>query len=131
MVHKKLKEIYPNGYKREHSSYLNNVFNINPNGVDYHTPNNIAVEFKETFAKKDKSLWFKIPKKQVDETDIFVFCHKDENYYVVDKEDIAGAYSFKTYEERANIRLGKVKSMAFFETNDIQELKIFLDQLEL
>jgi len=131
MDYKELHELYPNGYKREHSYFLRNLFNINPNGVDYHTPNNIAVEFKETFAKKNKSLWFKIPKKQVDQTDIFVFCYKNEHYYVVDKEEIAGAYSFKTYEERANIRLGKVKSMAIFQTNDIQELKIFLDQLEL
>lgn len=131
MDYKELHELYPNGYKRGHSCSLRNIFNINPNGVDDHTPNNISLEFKETFAKDDKSLWFKVPKKQVDETDIFVFCHKDENYYVVDKEDIAGAYSFNTYGKRANIRLGKVKSMAFFETNDIQELKIFLDQLEL
>ncbi len=131
MDYEELCKLYPNGYKREHSSHLNNVFNINPNGVDYHTPNNIAVEFKETFAKDNKSLWFKIPKKQVDQTDIFVFCFRNDHYYIVDKEDILSAYSFKTYEERANIRLGKVKSMAFFETNDIQELKIFLDQLEL
>ncbi|GAG78067.1 unnamed protein product [marine sediment metagenome] len=131
MDRNELKELYPNGYKREHTHYLKDAFNINPNGVDYHTPNNVGVEFKETFAKDDKNLWFKIPKKQVDLSDVFVFCVKNENFYVVDKEDILGQYSFNTYQNRANMRLGKVKSMAIFETNDIQDLKIFLDQLEM
>lgn len=131
MDHRELHKLYPKGYKREHSYYLNQLFDINRNGVDYHTPNNIAVEFKETFARKDNSLWFKIPKKQMDHTDIFVFCVKKEQYFIVDKEDIAGAYSFNTYKERANIRLGKVKSMALQEFTDVYELKNFLDQLEM
>lgn len=131
MDNRRVFKIYPKGFKREHSIHLKSVFNINPNGIDHHTPKNLAVEFKESFANKDGYLWFKVPKKQVDVADVFVFCVKEERCYVVDKEDILGNYSFKTKKKNANVRLGTVKSMALFETSNLFELDNFLNQLEM
>ncbi len=130
MDNKELTELYSDGYRREHSIYLKDFFSINPNGVDYHTPNNIAVEFKESFMKDRQNIWFKVPKSQCDVVDLIVFSIHNEKYYVLDKKDIQENFSFKTYNIRANIRINTVKLLSIFKTKDILELKQFLDDFK-
>lgn len=130
MDYKELISLYPKGYKREHSIYLKDLFNVNPNGVDYHTPNNIAVEFKESFMKDRKNICFKVPKSQCDNADLIVFSIHNEKYYVLDKTEIQENFSFETYNTRANIRINTVKLLSIFKTKDVMELKQFLDRFK-
>ena len=125
-----LLELYPAGYKREHSYYLKDLFNINPNGIDYHTPNNVGVEFKESFMKDRKNMWFKVPKDQCETADLIVFSIHNEKYYVLDKIDIQERFSFETYKTRANIRINTVKLLSIFKTKDVMELKKYLDEFK-
>ncbi len=127
---RKLIPLYPNGYKRTHSAFLKEHFDINPNGVDWHNPYNLGIEFKETFAKDKNSLWFKVPKKQIANTDLFVFCVYNTKFFVVDANEIEELYSFETYGNRANIRLGKVETLAMREFHNILNLKKYLNNLE-
>lgn len=130
MVHRNLMSLYPKGYKREHSWYLKHLFNISPNGIDYHTPYNVGVEFKESFMKNRNNIWFKIPRKQCEIADLFVFCIHNEKYYILDKRDIQENFSFQTCHTRANLRINTVKLLSIYETEDIMDLKQYLDNFQ-
>ena len=120
--------IYENEYRREHSEFLNSIFDIRPNGVDYFNLNNIGFEFKECYS--DKHLWFKIPKEQIEPSDFFVFCLKTSKFYLVDKRDIAENFDCKGKGERANIRINTVKLLSIYEHENILIFKNYIDEIK-
>jgi len=121
---------YYNNYRKEHSDYLNNLFNISPNGIDYHNDYNIGFEFKESFMKKEHKIFFKVPKKQVDLTDFFIFCLASHEYFLVDKRDILENFSFNTKEHNANIRINTIKRLSLYDTSDVFHLKGIIDKIK-
>lgn len=121
---------YANGYRREHSDYLREIFDISPNGVDYHNDFNIAFEFKESFMIKEENIFYKVPEFQVKVSDFFIFCLNTRHYFLVDKRDISEHYKFNTKKHNANIRINKIKLFSFFITDNVFALKDFIDKIE-
>ena len=121
---------YANGYRREHSDYLREIFDINPNGVDYYNDFNISFEFKESFMVKEKNIFYKVPEYQVKNSDFFIFCLKNRCYFLVDKREILNRYKFNTREHNANIRLNIVKFLSTYNTVNVFVLKDFIDKIE-
>ncbi len=121
---------YFNNFKRRHSNYLCETFDININGIDYHNSHNLGFEFKESFIKNEKNMFFKIPKKQAYTADYFIFCNHDKRYYLIPGRDIKKNFSFNTKEENGHIRINTVKLFSIFETNNINELKEYINKIK-
>lgn len=122
--------IYYNGYRREHSTYLNELFDISPNGVDYHNPFNVGFEFKESFMQNKDNIFFKVPQKQTENSDFFIFCVETITYYLVDTKKIIKRFKFDTKEKNANIRINTIKKLSNYFTGDVSRLKEFIDKIE-
>lgn len=105
-------------------------FPISINGVDYYNPNNKGIEFKESFNLKKQNPCFKIPKKQLKETDFFVFSFHYSEYYVLRKSFFQDKYSFENKAKACHPRLNTIIRNSIFETSDIEELKEYLDKLK-
>ena len=124
---------------RRHSPYLQRYFDISPFGIDYHNDYNVAFEFKETFALKIRSQFFRIPHWQVDESDYLVFIiykwfpleNKYSEYcYIVRAEEIEYRYSFNNKNKFAFIRVEIVKEMCFMEFSSVFKLREFIHKLK-
>ena len=124
MIHR-----YNNNYKREHSIYLNDLFDISPNGVDYYNPYDLGFEFKESFIEKREKIFYKVPEHQTLVSDFFIFCLHTSEYYLVRKEDIEKRFDFKTKEHNANIRINTVKSLSIYNIDDVNKLKEYIDKI--
>jgi len=122
-------DFYSNRYLREHSDNLRNHFDINRNGIDYHNLHNIAIEFKECFSEVYRQQFFKVPLVQVNLADFFIFCIKDEKYFVVNVNEIKNRYTFKNKYKLAYIRINTVMIMSIYQTDNINELKSFISNL--
>ena len=123
-------EIYSNGYKREHSDYLNNLFDIKPNGVDYYNQFNIGFEFKESYMKKEKEIFYKIPKHQILDSDYFIFSINDSMFFLVDKRDIQENFDCNNKYELAYIRINTVKILSFYSNENILLFKQYIDLIQ-
>ena len=126
MLESEFLEIYSSGYKSEHSDFLNYIFDIRKEGVDYYNPFNLGFEFKECYGKH---LWFKIPYYQLCEFDFIVFCIKREHFYIVDKRDLLEQYTLNAKTERINMRINTVKLLAFYECENALILKNYIDEI--
>jgi len=122
-------DYYSNRYLREHSDNLRNHFDINRNGIDYHNLYNTGIEFKECFSEVHKQQFFKVPLLQVNLANYFVFCIKDEKYFVVNVNKIKNRFTFENKYELAYIRINTVMNMSIYQTDDINELKFFISNL--
>ena len=120
-------KIYLNCYRRNHSKFLTNYFNLSENGIDYYNSFNIGFEFKECFSNKREFIRFKIPLKQVKLNPYFVFCYANKEYYIV-KATIFRKYSFNN--GYCTIRLSTIKNFAFFRTFDIFKLKDKIESIK-
>lgn len=118
---------YSNGC--EHSRYLNEIFSISKNGVDYYNPYNLGFEFKESFMSKKEDIFFKVPEKQADCSDFFVFCVHTTEYYLIQKDFILDRFNFETKEKNANIRINTIRKNAEFLTFDVFEMKDHIDNM--
>lgn len=116
--------------RRMHTDFLRGYFDIAYNGIDYHNPFNIAFEFKESYMKLEKNLFFKIPKEQVIKADYFVFCDHDKQYYLIPSIDIKKHYSFKNKRKFAHMRINTVKLLSIYSTDDIDDLKNYIDKIK-
>ena len=123
-------EIYSNGYKREHSDYLNNIFDIKPNGVDYYNQFNISFEFKESYMKKEKGIFYKIPKHQLIDSDYFIFSINNTMFYLVDKRDIQENFSCKNKSKLAHVRINTVKLLSIYSNENILLFKQYIDLIK-
>lgn len=121
-------DYYTGKYTSEHSIELQNYFTISSNGVDYYNKNNVAIEFKECFANKEKHYIFACKKHQLISSDFVVFCFFDKKFYVLDCEDLLGMFGFKN--DKCYIRLNTVKKHKMFKTTNYLELKKYVDSLE-
>jgi len=120
---------YENGYRSEHSLELRDYFPISNRGVDYYNPNNISIEFKECFSEKKEAQWFKVRKRQLEESKYVVFCLLNEEFYILRSSHLLKKYSFNTYGKRVNLRIDTIRKNSIFETNDYIELKEVIDKL--
>ena len=118
--------IYDNGLTSEHSCYLREFFDIGIRGVDYYTPNNIAIEFKETFSNNPNS-FFKVYKNQLIHSDLIVFCIRNEVFFVHRAQILLNKYPCNNKTKRANLRHPAIRKNYVFKTNSYVDLKNFLD----
>ena len=112
-----------------HSKYLNEIFDISNRGIDYYNNHNIGFEFKESFMKNPKNIFFKVPEHQAKISDFFVFCVGASEYYLVHNELLLSHFSFKTKKKNANIRISTVRGLAECTTSDIFKLKEYIDNI--
>ena len=117
-------------FKRQHSYFLCQYFNISINGIDFYNKHNIGFEFKETWTPIEKNKFFKVPLKQVKIATYFVFCENASNFYIVESQEIRNRYKFKTKEQKAQIRLNSVIEMALFHTKNIERLKEMIEMIK-
>lgn len=120
---------YNNDYRSEHSNHLRKHFMISNRGVDYYNLNNVSFEFKESFIERRESIFFKIPKKQLDESSFIVFNVCNEEYYIVRSSEFLMRYSFKNCSERCCSRLNVVKNLSFYRTDNLNNLEKFINGL--
>lgn len=127
-----IESIYKNRYKQRHSDKLNEYFKISPIGIDYYNPFNIAIEFKESFSKKDDKMFFKIPEKQLSKTHLIVCCKRDEEFYIKESIKILNneKYKFNTIYKRCCLRLTTIEREHLFKCVDYKELQIVLNTLK-
>lgn len=120
---------YKYACRSEHTQFLGSYFPIGSRGVDWYNPNNLAIEFKESYMRNISDMWFRVPKEQVEKSDILVFCVYQRSFYCVMPDFIKKTYNVgvdKTYK----IRLNPIKIMSFFTCHDINILKEFLLNIE-
>ena len=122
---------YNNGYRSEHSNYLNGRFSISNRGVDHYNLNNVSFEFKESFAKNREKIIFVIPKKQLEESSFIIFNVHNEEFYIVRSSEFLMRYSFKNYYKRCYPRINIIKDLSFYETDNLDDLKNFMDKLTI
>ncbi|QYW08132.1 hypothetical protein 15570_00035 [Lokiarchaeota virus WyrdV1] len=120
---------YSNGCR--HSKNLNTLFDISNSGVDYYNDHNIGFEFKESFMENPKNIFFKVPRYQAKISDYFVFCVSAIEYILVPKEYILERFKFKTKRKNANIRITTIRDMAIYTTIDVNDLKEYIDKIEV
>jgi len=117
-------------FRRQHSLFLCQHFDISINGIDYYNSHNVGFEFKETYSPYEKNKFFKIPLKQVKIADYFVFCENTSNFFIVESREIRNRYTFKNKRKKANIRINVVKQMAIFHTKYIEILKKMIEMIK-
>lgn len=105
-----------------HTEELREVFNIEKNGVDHYTPNNIGIEFKESYA--DKYPTFLIKLKEVLRSDIVVLCYKNIEFFVFESSDLLGHFGFDYGLAHPTIKFAKKYCNWYFKSYD--RLKEFL-----
>lgn len=126
---------YKNEYKSEHSIELQKYFLISNRSVDYYNDWNISFEFKESFIENIEKIWFKCSKRQLSNTDFFVFiihsnyCLNHE-IHIIDSKFILDSYNFKTYKNRANLRINTIRNISIFETNNLESLKEYINEID-
>lgn len=113
-----------------HSKSLNDVFDISPVGVDFKNDFGVRFEFKESFMINEKNIFFKVPWYQVKNSDFFIFCVANFEYYLVDKIEILGRFSFKTKEKHACIRISTIRNIFLEAFIDVNDLKVFIENIE-
>lgn len=113
-----------------HSGYLNDVFNISPVGIDYKNDNGVRFEFKESFMINEEKIFFKVPEHQVKNSDFFIFCVANYEYYLVDKIEILGRFTFKTKEKNAHVCINTVRQIFLEAFVDVNDLKVFVENIE-
>ena len=125
---------YNGNYTSEHSIELQKYFNISKIGVDYYNDFNISFEFKESFAKDLDNIWFKCNKKQLIQSNFFVFiihlnyCLNHE-IHIIDSKFILDSYKFNTYKIRANLRINTIRNISCFETDNLESLKEYINKI--
>ena len=112
-----------------HSKYLNRVFDISNCGVDYYNNHNIGFEFKESFMENKENIFFKVPEHQAKVSDYFVFCVDTTEYYLVNAKMILYNFGFKNKMKNANIRINTIRRVAVYMTDDVMELKDYIDNI--
>jgi len=126
---------YKNEYKSEHSIELGKYFSISNRGVDYYNDFNISFEFKESFAIDLKNIWFRCKKKQLINSDFFIFiihsnyCLNHE-IHIIDSKFILDSYKFNTYNNRANLRIQTIRNISIYETNNLESLKEYITKID-
>jgi len=120
---------YDNNYRSEHSLFLQDKFNIFNRGVDYYNPFNLSFEFKECNSKKPKNQWYKVYEKQLRESKYHIFCLNNKEFYVHKSRFLLSKYSFKTYGNRANIRINTIRKNYLYKTDNLNDLKKFVDNM--
>jgi len=116
-------------FKRQHSLFLCQHFDININGIDYHNDFNVGFEFKETWSNIERNKKFRVPLNQVLKAKYFVFCEDFSNFYIVSSEEIQFRYTFRNENRRAIIRLSSVMEIALFHTKNIEVLKKMIKEM--
>ena len=111
-----------------HSLSLRKHFTIQRIGVDFITQHKVKVEFKETFSEKQpKDIIFKIASHQFLESELFVFCFNNSEFYI----HKAMYLKFKYYKENncglVSIRASSLRKNYIWKTNNYTDLKHFLD----
>lgn len=114
-----------------HSKYLNEIFDISNRGVDYYNDHNVGFEFKESFMKKSKNIFFKVPEHQAKISDYFIFCVDTSRFYLVPSKFILMRYNFKTKMKNANIRISTINKLATRIFVNISNLKEYMDKIEV
>ena len=122
-------EIYSDGLRSNHSDFLNAFFDINIRGVDYYNPYNISFEFKESYMRNKKGIFFKIPLHQIKDSDFFIFCVNTELFYLVDKRDVKENYDCKNPSKLANIRINSVKLLSIYSSANLLIFKNYIDKI--
>ncbi|MBA7492432.1 hypothetical protein ES702_02982 [subsurface metagenome] len=123
-----IENIYSDNYKSEHSEFLRDNFSIAGRGIDTYNDYNISFEFKECFTNKVKNQWYKLPLYQVKTTDFFVFCLNNNEFHVIDSLFLSKIYKFP--KGKSNIRIGKVRKISIFTTNNIEVLEKYIKNLK-
>ena len=113
--------IYDNGFRQNHSKFLLKLFHLSQNGIDYYNQYNIGFEFKECFANIKTYYRYKLPKEQLEKSDIIVFCFNNKEFYLVKSYVFLKRYKFNN--NSCCIALSTVRKFAFFRTFDIVKLK--------
>lgn len=119
---------YANNYKSAHSIFLQESFDISNRGVDFYNDNNISFEFKECFTDKIRNQFYKLPLSQVENTDFFIFSLNHKEFHVIDSLFLSKIFKFPN--GKSNIRIGKIRKISIFETNDIEVLNEYLKNLK-
>jgi len=122
-------QIYENNDKQNHSVFLNEHFNISNIGVDYYNPNNIPIEFKESFNPIYKNVRFSIPEYQTKESKYFVLCLNISEYFILRTRDILNRFTFDSKYHLTHIRLSTIRIMKIAKFDDILELKTYINNL--
>jgi len=124
-------KLYDNGYKSEHSKQLRNKFNIDNRGVDWYNNNNVGFEFKESYAKDEKNIWFKLPKKQLEESHFTLISIHGKEFHIIRNSDVLDEYPFNTYKNRANIRVNSIRAKSIFNSFDLDKVEEFMKKLTM
>ena len=119
---------YSNNYRSEHSDFLQEKFSMANRGIDTYNDYNISFEFKECFTYKKRNQRYKLPLKQVKKTDFFVFCLNNNEFHVIDSLFLREIFKFP--KGKSTIRIGKIREISIFETNNIDVLEKYIKNLK-
>lgn len=122
-------ENYENDYRSNHSIFLNEHFDIANRWIDTYNDNNVSFEFKECFSNEVRKQRFELKKYQVELTDYFIFNLNHQEFHVIDSQFLLDTYEFP--KGRSRIRIGRLREISIFQTNDIEELKEYVKNLSL
>ena len=119
--------VFKNSVGRCHSDFLRNIFPISPIGTDYVNDFFMGFEFKELICSNRKIPYIRIPLKQISESEFFVICVFDKTFYVILSSDFLDYYSFKSGFAFPSLKM--INLLSFYETNDLSDLKSYIDLL--
>ncbi len=122
-----LKDNFENNYTSEHSIHLREHFDIANRGVDFYNDNNKSFEFKEVFTEKPRNQRFTLFKDQVKNSDFLIFSLNFKEFHVIDSQFLLNIYAFP--RDISKIRIGLLRNISIYETNDIEELKQYVQKL--
>ena len=117
--------VFKNFVGRCHSQFLRDVVPISPFGTDYVNDFYMGFEFKELICSNRKIPYVRIPLKQIKESEFFVICDFEKNFYVILSSDFLDYYSFKNGFAFPSLKM--IYLLSFYETNNLSDLKSYID----
>ncbi len=120
-----------NDFGCKHSDSVQKYFEIASRGVDYINDFGTMFEFKESWCKDIKQMFFKVPRHQLEHSDYIVFFIYDKEFYVHDSAYILNKYSFKNVCKHCCLRYNTIRKNYIDKFSNYRELKEYIDSRDL
>lgn len=112
----------------KHSKFLRKYFKISIDGVDYINENGVKFEFKETIKNiqdnmKPTQIRFNCCLFHLINSHYYVFCFRDNNFFIVPSIKIVEHYSFDNNYDLCNVSIKFINDNNIYKTDNIIELQ--------
>lgn len=119
-----------NTFGCKHSDRVQEFFEIESRGVDYVNDFEIYFEFKETWAKKESQMFFRIPRNQLLSSDFIVFFIHDREFYVHKSVRFLRKYKFDNPSKHCCLRYTTIRKNYLAKFTSYRDLKKYIDARE-